>query len=131
MPRTVASPAALVRMVGASSARGWVLPSAGGPGAPPPSGVDPFRDPVDIRRMIDETPVARVAGCARTSPLRERTMAAFEAEPVSAPVAAFSAASRAAAAWVGRAPDSSSRTGQIRLFQSAWRSSHTGDPTSP
>ena len=76
-------------------------------------------------------PAGRPAADATSSPSSDLCIAVFESVPVSAPAAAFSAATRAAAASVGRAPDSSSRTGQTRVFQSACRRSHTGEPTSP
>ena len=82
--------------------------------------------------MIDVTLIGCAMGSvASSSPKSDLCIAVFESVPVSAPVAAFSAANRSAAPAVGRAPDSSSRTGQTRLFQSACRRSHTGEPTSP
>ena len=82
--------------------------------------------------MIEEKLVARPAGCgAAPAASSDLCIAVLESAPVSAPAAAFSAATRAAAASVGRAPDSSRRTGQTRAFQSACRRSHTGEPTSP
>ena len=86
----------------------------------------------DSRRMIEERPPGRAASSGATSPpTSDFSIARLEPVPVSAPAAAFSAARRAAAASVGRAPDSSRSTGQTRVFQSAYRRSHTGEPTSP
>ncbi len=85
-----------------------------------------------MRRMIEEMPVALAASCGAMSlPMSDRCIAVAESALVSAPAVAFSAARRAAAASVGRAPDSSSRTGQTDAFQSACLRSHTGEPTSP
>ena len=68
---------------------------------------------------------------ASPAPCSDLCIAVFESVPVSTPAAAFLAATRSAAPAVGRAPDNSRRTGQIRPFQSACRRSHTGEPTSP
>jgi hypothetical protein len=63
---------------------------------------------------------AGTAGSGAASSARsDLCIAVLESAPVSAPAAAFSAASRAAAAGVGRAPDNSRRTGQTRAFHSA------------
>jgi hypothetical protein len=85
-----------------------------------------------MRRMIEEALLSGAAGSGPASSARsDLCIAVLESAPVSAPAAAFSAASRAAAASVGRAPDSSRRAGQTRAFHSACRRSHTGEPTSP
>jgi hypothetical protein len=60
-----------------------------------------------------------VSGRRDPGDVSDRSIAAFESVPVSAPAAAFPAASRAAAARVGRAPDSSRRAGHTLLFQFA------------
>ena len=65
------------------------------------------------------------------SPWSDIGIAVLESVRVSAPAAASPAATRAAAASVGRAPESSRRTGQTRVFQSGCRRSQTGEPTSP
>jgi hypothetical protein len=70
--------------------------------------------------MIDVTLIGRGIGSVVSSaPRSDLCIAVFESVPVSTSAAAFSAATRWAAAAVGRAPDSSSRTGQTRVFQSA------------
>ena len=107
------TPTALVRMAGASITRDEV-----------PSGAS--------RRRIEVALAGRgIGSVASLSPKSDLCIAVFESVPVSAPVAACSAATRSAAPAVGRAPDSSSSTGQTRLFQSACSRSHTGEPTSP
>src|SRR5579872_4150870 len=106
-------PTPLVKITGASITRSWL----------------PVRD--DRTRMIEVKPTGREAGRdSPSSPYSDLCIAVLESVPVSAPAAARPAAARAAAASVGRAPDSSRRTGQTCVFQSACRRSQPGAPTS-
>ena len=67
---------------------------------------------------------------AASSPCSDLVIAVLESDVRSLPAAASSAATRAAAASVGRAPDSSSNAGHTRSYQSACARSQTGEPTS-
>jgi hypothetical protein len=77
---------------------------------------------------ISGTRSTRGAASSRPSDI---AIAVFESAEVSAPVDARSAATRAAAASLGSAPDSSSSVGHTRVFHSACTCSHAGVPTSP
>ena len=81
--------------------------------------------------MIEEALRSPAAGCgpATSSPRSDLCIAVLEYTPVSARAVACSAASRSAAASVGRAPDSSSSTGHTDEFHSSCTRSHAGVPT--
>jgi hypothetical protein len=57
----VSIPAAFVRIVGASSTRGWLPLRPADAGEAPPCGVAGLRDPGDINRKIEDTLIARSA----------------------------------------------------------------------
>ena len=81
--------------------------------------------------MNEDPPADRLRSSAGMLPISDRCIATPESPPTSALTAACSAAIRAAAVSVRRAPDSSSRTGHTPLFHSACSRSQAGEPTSP